>query len=66
MSSDQWDPAQVVRIRMVLADGREQWSRRLSRLDAELHVAAGSTWLAIIHGRGSEVRSAAIVVWTFN
>ena len=66
MSSDQWDAEQVVRIRMILADGLEVWSRRLKRHEAERDVALGSSWLSWHHAKGHRVASAAIVIWTHN
>ena len=66
MSSDQWDPEQVVRIRMILADGLEVWSRRLPRHIAEKDVALGPTQLSVRYAKGHRVASAAIVIWTHN
>jgi hypothetical protein len=66
MSSDQWDPEQVVRIRMILADGLEVWSSRLKRHEAERCVALGSAWLSVHQAQGYQVASAAIVIWTHN
>ena len=63
MSSDQWDPKQVVRLRLILEDGTERWSRRLERAQAETHLASAA-WLAYPLWRGERVASAAIVVWT--
>jgi len=63
MSSDQWDPAQVVRVRMRFESGAEAWSRRLPRAEAEKDLAAAS-WLACPMWKGKRVVSAAIVPWT--
>lgn len=66
MSSDQWDPEQIVRIRMILTDGPEVWSRRLTRRIAEEDVALGPTQLSVRYAKGRQVASAAIVIWTHN
>jgi hypothetical protein len=63
VSSDQWDPAQVVRVRMRFESGAEAWSRRLTRAEAEKDLASAS-WLACPTWKGKRVTSAAIVVWT--
>ena len=65
MSTDQYDAAQIVRIRMQTAKG-ERWSRRLERHEAEKAVALGADWLSTEHAKGEPVTSAAIVRWTFN
>jgi len=63
MSSDQWDPRQVVRLRVTLADGTTRWSAPLERAQAERHLASAE-WLACPLWEGARVASAAIVVWT--
>lgn len=63
MSTDQWDPAQVVRIRMRVVDGWAEWSKPTTRDEAELHLSS-AIWLACPIWRGRRVASAAIVIWT--
>jgi hypothetical protein len=62
MSSDQWDPEQVVRVRVRLEGGRAKWSRRIPRREAERHLAS-AIWLACPTWKGERVVSAAIVIW---
>jgi len=74
MSTDQFDPEQIVRIRMkivyvnLLGEKSTQttWSEPMPRRLAETDVALGSVHLAIEHGAGHLVESAAIVPWTFD
>lgn len=65
MSSDQWDPRQVVRLRLTLADGTKRWSMRLERAQAERHLASAE-WLACPLWEGARVTSVAIVIWAGN
>jgi hypothetical protein len=65
MSTDQYDAAQVVRIRMKTPNG-EVWSRRQPRHVAERDVAGGPVHLSIEHAQGEPVTRAAIVRWTFD
>ncbi len=62
MSSDQWDPEQMVRVRLRLEDGSEAWSGRLLRWQAERQLAS-APWLALPTWNGRRVVSAAIVIW---
>jgi hypothetical protein len=65
MSTDQFDPEQVVRIRMKVEDKEHYfWSERLERRLAEIDVALGPEHLAIEHTQGLQVLAAVIVPWT--
>jgi hypothetical protein len=67
VSSDQFDPAQVVRIRMKVRDAdKPVWSPKMARRLAEIDVALGAEHLAIEHADGRRVLSACIAPWTFN
>jgi hypothetical protein len=71
MSTDQWDPAQVVRIRMrcvhaITGVDHPVWSDRLPRRLAETDIALGPEHLALEHAGGLLVLSAAIVIWTYD
>jgi hypothetical protein len=74
MSTDQFDPDQVVRIKMsvVYVDmlgGKSivtVHSGRLARRLAEMDVALGPEHLSYEHAAGCEVRGATIVPWTFD
>jgi hypothetical protein len=69
MSSDQWDPHETVRIRVLLTSGKERWSQRMTRWEAELLMAAAD-WLAAPCWPNElndlvPVAQAAIVRWTY-
>ena len=67
MSTDQFDPEQVVRIRLRVAGAEEpKWSGRMRRAEAEMDVHLGRSHLEMEHAEGVEVESAAIVPWTFD
>ena len=67
MSTDQFDPEQVVRVRMKCAGvDHPVWSDKLLRRLAEVDVALGPDHLAFEHAGGLLVQSAAIVPWRFN
>jgi hypothetical protein len=74
VSTDQFDPEQVVRIRMTVVYvnllGESErvvvWSDRLARRFAEVDVALGPYHLSLEHAAGHLVEGAAIVPWTFD
>ena len=70
MSTDQFDPEQVVRIRMTCAVPKGAnatvWSDLMPRRIAEVDVAGGPYHLSLEHAGGLLVLSAAIVPWKGN
>ena len=65
MSTDQWEPTQLVRMRFRFGDGTEVWSAPVTRKEAELHFAS-ALWLSCPLWNGRRVHSAAIVIWQYN
>lgn len=70
MSTDQWGVGeaganQVVRVRLLLEDGTEQYTRRMTRIDAE-RTLASAEWLNCPLWGGLHVRAASIIPWTFS
>jgi hypothetical protein len=74
MSTDQWDPDEIVQIRMVMENGKHEWSDTMPRKVAELHISSGEwlmypTW-EVTEASGKTVKqpvvSAKIVKYTFN
>jgi len=61
VSSDQWDPAEVVRVRFTYADGRREraWGRPTSRRLAEEQLSS-ALFLARPWHKGRPVASACI------
>ena len=67
MSTDQFDPEQLVRIRMTVeGEPKPIYSARISRWLAEIDVAGGPVHLTIEHGDGRRVLSAKIEPWRFD
>jgi len=65
MSTDQFNPEEVVRIRYLLENKEHKWSDPVPRKIAEAELSSGS-WLSFPNWEGEPVVSAAIVKYTFN
>ena len=54
------DPAQIVRVRFLLADGTHAWTEKMRRSDAEQHLSSAE-WLCLPEWQGQRVLSSDVI-----